>query len=396
MQNKFKRMIVFFVTCSSLIGANLIAAEKSVPQDQAQAKAVMSNVYDSYVKIIPYAYSSKNLCTDLKNKKEKEELLKNLNDLSVFFKSAKHAEFFQKPGFKPSLAAITNHIDETIISVESDSFIFAQKRLNVIGALCVTCHSQLPESVSKNAFRENIIREKRERFDSNFSYANYLYLVRRFDESKEYFNKSIDEALSVSGKNINQEVATSLRKILSIDTKIQFNYAKTLAFIEKWSKDSRLSLSDRKTVVRWGESLKGWKDFDPKSIKSMPKFIEKHLSPLDLKKEIIFSGEEDVTLLISSGVLLNYLVENPNSDLAPEILYWLSLSEHRMGQSYFFSLGDLYLKDCIRKYPSSPYAKKCYQEYADSIEAGYSGSSGTDIPANEKRELIKLKSLLKN
>jgi hypothetical protein len=127
----------------------------------------------------------------------------------------------------------------------------------------------------------------------------------------------------------------------------------------------------------------------------MPSFIEKNLSPLDMKKEIIFTGEEDVTLLISSGVLFNFLVENPDSALAPEILYWLSLAEHRMGQSYFFSLGDLYLKDCIRKYPSSPYAKKCYQEYADSIEAGYSGSSGTDIPAGEKRELNKLKSLLK-
>ncbi|MDO9181111.1 MAG: hypothetical protein Q7U04_01820, partial [Bacteriovorax sp.] len=67
----------------------------------------------------------------------------------------------------------------------------------------------------------------------------------------------------------------------------------------------------------------------------------------------------------------------------------------RMGQTYFFSLGDLYLKDCIRKYPASPYAKKCYQEYSDSIEAGYSGSSGTDIPASERRELLKLKSLLK-
>lgn len=362
---------------------------------EAQAKAVMNNVYDSYVKIIPYAYSSKNDFGRFKNKKDKEELLKNLTDLSDFFKSAKHAEFFQKPGFKPSLEAISNHIDETILSVQADSFIFAQKRLNVIGALCVTCHSQLPDSVAKNVFRDNIKQEKRERFDSDFSYANYLYLVRRFDEAKKYFEKSIDTTLAETGNGSNQQILAALRKIISIDTKIKFNYENALSSIEKWKKDKRFSKNDNKMFNRWEETLKSWKGFTPASVKSIPKFIEKHLSPLDLKKEIIFMGEEDITLLISSGVLLNFLVENPTSELAPEILYWLSMSEHRMGQSYFFSLGDLYLKDCIKKYPKSPYAKKCYQEYADSIEAGYSGSGGTDIPPNEKQELIKLKSYLR-
>ncbi len=362
---------------------------------EEQAKAVMGNIYDSYVKIIPYAYSTKNLSESLKNKKDKEDLINNLSDLSLFFKSAKHAEFFQRPGFKPSLEAISNHLDETILSVEADSFIFAQKRLNVIGALCVTCHSQLPDSVSKNAFKENVKSEKRERFDSDFSYANYLYLVRRFDESKKYFHKVIDEALAKSQNISNREVVASLRKIISIDTKIKFNYEKASEAIAKWEKDPRFSLNDKKMINRWGMSLKKWKGFTPSAIKAITGFIGINLSPLDMKKEIIFSGEEDITLLISSGVLLNFLVENPKSEHAPEILYWLSMAEYRMGNSYFFSLGDLYLKDCIRKYPASPYAKKCYQEYADSIEAGYSGSAGTDIPINEKKELIKLKSLLK-
>ncbi|MGZ3788384.1 MAG: hypothetical protein ACXVLQ_07655 [Bacteriovorax sp.] len=380
--------------CAMVFGA-LSSDAFSIEPTQAQAKAVMGNVYDSYVKIIPYAYSTKNISDRLKNKKEKEELVKSLTDLSQFFKAAKHADFFQRPGFRPSLDTINNHLEETILSVEADNFVFAQKRLNVIGALCVTCHSQLPESVSKNAFGDNIKKEKRESFDSDFSYANYLYLVRRFDDAKNYFEKAIEAGLTKSDKYANQEVVSSMRKIISIDTKIKFDYEKAQAFIEKWKKDKRLSSSDKKMVNRWEATLKTWKGFDPSSIKSMPKFIEKYLSPLDLKKEIIFTGEEDITLLISSGVLLNFLVENPNTELAPEILYWLSLVEHRMSQTYFFSLGDLYLKDCIRKYPTSPYAKKCYQEYADSIEAGYSGSAGTDIPVEEKRELIKLKSLLK-
>lgn len=395
MEDNSIKKIVKYIFYSMALGA-LPSAAFSIDPSEAQAKAVMSNVYDSYQKIIPYAYSTKDISNGLRNKKEKEELLKNLTDLSQFFKNARHAEFFQRPGFRPSLETINNHLEETILSVETNNFIFAQKRLNVIGALCVSCHSQLPQSVAKNAFGGDVKKEKRERFDSDFSYANYLYLVRHFDESIIYFDKAIESALGKLDKSASLEIISSLRKIISIDTKIKFDYDKAKASIEKWEKDSRLSSNDRKMVKRWGDSLKTWKGFDPNSIKSMPDFIEKHLSPLDLKMEIIFTGEEDITLLSSSGVLLNYLVENPGTELAPEILYWLSMTEHRLSQTFFFSLGDLYLKDCIRKYPASPYAKKCYQEYADSIEAGYSGSSGTDIPIEEKRELLKLKSILRN
>lgn len=388
---KFFQGAFFIGLCTSAV----FASEQS--DQQAQAKAVMGKVYDSYVKIIPYAYTTNYNFKEFGNKKrEKAELLKNLTDLSQFFKNARHAEFFQRPGFRPSLETINNHLEETILSVESDNFIFAQKRLNVIGALCVSCHSQLPESVAKNAFGNEILKEQRDRFESDFAYGNYLYLVRRFPESKIYFEKSLNKTLSNENKNSNPDIIAALGKILAVDTKIKFDYAKANAFLEKWEKDKRLSLNDIKKVQRWSLDLKKWKGFDPTSIKSPSVLISKYLSPLDMKKEIHFAGEDDITFLISSGLLLNFLVENPETSYAPEILYWMSLAEKRMAQTYFFSLGDLYLKDCIKKYPSSPYAKKCYQEYADSIEAGFTGSSGTDIPVEELKELKKLKSLLLN
>lgn len=394
MEGNFVRRILVatFLLSSSVLS---FAIDKGEDKGEGEARAVMNNVYESYTKIIPYVYSNNFQSNKLSNKKEKEELLKNLTDLSLFFKNAKHAEFFQRPGFRPSLETISNHLDETILSIDSNNTVFAQKRLNVIGALCVTCHSQLPASVSQNTFGDNIIKEKRERFDSDLSYANYLYLVRRFDDSKKYFEMALDTELNKNNSTINNEVVGALRKILSIDTKIMFDAKKAEQFIKKWESDKRLSKNDLKMIGRWKTDLARWSGFKPSEVKSLPDFIAKHLTRLDLKKELLFTGEDDVTLLVSSGVLLNFLVDHPESELAPEILYWLSLSERRMSQSYFFSLGDLYLKDCIKKYPASAYAKKCYQEYADSIEVGFSGSAGTDIPAEEKRELAKLRALLK-
>jgi hypothetical protein len=363
--------------------------------EQEQAKAVMGNVYGAYTKLLPYIYSTNPTATAPKMKQSKSDLVKNLTDLSEIFKSAKHADFFKRPGFRPSLETINNHLEETIITVQSGNFIFAQKRLNVLGALCVSCHSQIPQSVAKNAFGDNVVKESRESFDSDLSYANYLYLVRRFDESRTFFEKAINDGLDKNSRYSHQELLSALRTALSIDTKITFNADKTEFFIKKWEGDKRLSSSDRKMLSRWKTDLSHWKSFTPAEVKSIPDFISKHLVKLDMKKELMFSGEDDVTLYVSAGVLQNYLVEHPSTDMTPEVLYWLSIIERRMNNTYFFSLGDLYLKDCITKYPASAYAKKCYQEYADSIEAGYSGSSGTDIPLEERKEMARLKALLK-
>jgi hypothetical protein len=366
----------------------------SIEESQLQAKAVMGEVYESYVKIIPYIYSPEKLMGGSSDPNVTKDLITNLTSLAKAFKNSKHDTFFKRPGLEASHITISGHLDETVTYISSGNFIFAQRRLQEIGSLCISCHTQLPKSVTKNAFGDNITRERRELFDSDYAYANYLYLIRQFDESKKYFEKAMESDFNNTGVSADRRVISSLRRMVSIDTKINFNFAKAKALLDQWSADKRVLRSEKMVIKSWADDLASWKDFKPNSAGDISTFIEKNLKPLDQKKEKMFTGEKDMTLLVSSGVLFNYLIEKPETKLAPEILYWLSFGEKRLSLSHYFSLGDTYLKDCIRKYPDSPFARKCYAEYADSIEAGYSGSSGTNIPKEEKDELNALKSLI--
>ncbi len=377
-----------------LISHISFAAEaKKGSSETTSARAIMDGVYDSFVKVIPYVYSDESRGgMMLKDSQQKVELLKNLTDISDYFKSARHVEFFQRPGFRPSLETINHHMDDTIRAVKSDNFAFAQKRMKALTALCISCHSQLSENASQNAFGVAINKATRETFDSDFAYANYLFLVRRFSDSEKYFDLAIEKALK---ENQEHELYSSLRKEISIHTKIELDVKKAQSFIAKFENDSRLPPMAKSSLVSWKKSLEKWKSFKPGKVKSIDRFIKTYLVPIESQKGQTAGGENDVTLLVASGVLSKYLTDHPKTPLAPEILYWLSIAERRLSNTYFFSLSDLYLKDCIKLYPKSRYAKKCYAEYAENIEFGYSGSSGTDIPVEEKQELERLKGYLK-
>ena len=370
-----------------------------------QAKAVMGSVYESFVKIIPYVYADKSSVDSMSIKKNQEELIANLTDISNLFKGAKHVEFFQKPGFKPSLDTINSHLEDTILSLQSQNYVFAQSRLKAVTALCVSCHSQLSDSMAKNAFGEAIGKEKRSRFESDYAFANYLYLVRRFTESINYFEMSIKSNLEKSQNSSNskvfddnsngQEIMGAIRRVLSIYTKINLNSEKAIAFLKKYQSNKSISKFNKVTINTWITSLERWKNFDPNKPIMIEDFIAKYLEPIEITKEKTKTEDGDITLLIASGILSKYLSENSQTSLAPAILYWLSLSERRLSNTYFFSLSDLYLKDCITLYPKSPYAKKCFREYEENLTFGYSGSAGTDIPEGEKRELEKLRKLIR-
>jgi hypothetical protein len=376
-----------------VLSASAVSIDFFPEDSRAEAKTVMKNVYESYVKIIPYIYSSEKVMDISINEDEKVKLINNLTDLSKYFKESKHDKLFQTPALESSLLVINDHLKNTISYVKSGNFVFAQKRLNEIGSLCISCHTQLPVNISKESFGYDLVKEKRMTFDSDYSYANYLYMVRDFNESKKYFEKSIESSLG-SSKTMNK-IIPSLRKIVSIDTKVQFNYVKAISLLGKWSTDSRLLSSDREIVMNWKRDLLSWKGFDVAKIESIPSFIKNNLMVIDKNKEILISGDKDMTLLISSGVLSKYFIDNPNSKQAPEILFWMAIAERQLSQSFFFSLGDTYLKNCIRNYPQDPFAVKCYRELALGVTASFSGSGGTNIPTEEKKELHDLKKMLK-
>jgi hypothetical protein len=147
----------------------------------------------------------------------------------------------------------------------------------------------------------------------------------------------------------------------------------------------------------WIKQFKQWEKEDIFELKDPTEdqvkiFIQKHLEKPSHNQNA--ENPNVVNYLYASGILFEFFSRHPKSALTPDILYWLAVCDRGVNNNFFFSLADIYLKDCITQFPKAPVAQKCYKEYEENTIASYSGSSGTKIPDDAKQELLKLKSLI--
>ncbi len=57
-------------------------------------------------------------------------------------------------------------------------------------------------------------------------------------------------------------------------------------------------------------------------------------------------------------------------------------------------LHPLYFEACVRRDPHSTTARSCFQRYEEAVYAGFTGSGGTNIPADITVKLAGLRKLM--
>lgn len=91
------------------------------------------------------------------------------------------------------------------------------------------------------------------------------------------------------------------------------------------------------------------------------------------------------------GELYRALINETDRSKIADWLYWLALSDRVLEYRFYYSLADMYLKQCMLEYSDDPMAQSCYREYENYIVFFYSGSGGTHIPDEVKAEMETLK-----
>lgn len=370
----------------SKIGLSLVICSTVYATSTSQG---MNKAFAALSDLIPFITHSEKFM----DKKNEKFIVKEIEELQKAFEGVKHESLIKEDIFQPSYSLIKENITGTLSAFKSGRKDYAHWRLKETTSMCLDCHTRLPQSYS-SSFQNGKNTVDVSKFDNSYDIGIANLLVRRYVDAKTYFLQSIDDAI-ISKRTEN--ILLPFKQILLIETKVLKNPQNMISLLDKYKAKKEISAEYRGVMNGWFKRLNYWKgntllSKGIESDKHLRKFIDKEL--ITLKQKPLYNEGYDVDLLIVSGLLSNYYFENPTTILAAEISYWVGWAEKNLKRERFFSSGDLFLKQCIKRYPTHPVARKCFEEYKESIEFDFSGSSGTHIPEDIKKELDNLEGLL--
>lgn len=350
----------------------------------------MNRAFNALMDLVPYL-TDDNKFMETKNAKVVE---KGIAELQTAFKEAGHDSLLKEDLFAPSYTVIHQNLSDSLSSFRKGNKDYSYWRLKEVTSHCLDCHTRLPPSHA-SSFQNGKVQIDPSKFESVYNLGVAQLIVRRYVDAKASFNRDIQDRLI---KKDVEEIDLPFKQLLLIDTKVLKNPVNLIALFKTYQKNEAVPEIQRLLLKSWIEDLEHWKGnkYIVNGIKSdsdVERFIKDELRPLE--NETLYDGSHDVPLLMTTGILSNYLFENPTSKMAPEISYWMGWTEKYLKREQFFGSGDLFLKQCIKRYPGHAVAKKCLEAYRESVEFEFSGSGGTKLPADIKLELLSLEKLIK-
>lgn len=356
-------------------------------EESANTSVLMRQFLEHLKQLKKYSMSDEKF-SDPKNTLE---ISSQLHDFAQAAKAANHDPVLSHENFKFSRQVLESHISETEKVFQSGNKAFARWMLNSTMSVCMSCHSQMPGP--NRSFFEF---EKPESYFSEFEQAEFLFATRDFEKASEMYDKIINRNLKFDDK---LQVEKALERQVAYYSRIKRDPTGAIKKFKTYLKVQNLSESSLRDIKNWIQQFQNWEKqayFDPKksSEKEILSFAKKYLDP-DAPRAINESyGPDLVTYLYASGVLYEYLYSHPKVQSAPEVLYWLAMSDRLVNNNFFYSLADMYLRECIVQYSAQPIAKSCYREYEKEMIFSYSGSSGTHLPEEVVEDLKNLKKLI--
>lgn len=359
-----------FLILSLSLTASLLAS--------VETKLLMRDVLENYLKLLPSLYEENNV----------EEMKTRLDNLDKSFEKAGHNKMLTRSNFSPSLKVMSNSFKEIKNTLNNKNYNFAAYRTKKVVSTCISCHSQLPKPLYpkvETGYASLINTYVRTDFEKGL----FSYMLRDYERAIKFLKQDFEKSLkNKDGKYKSEDILKTILKIYIVNLDDVEN-AKKYYFRLKNRNDINKNLKE--TISTWYESLNNYNEIKGKNINE---YIAKHLKPIESEIKSSYIHENDVAIFKMQSMLNKYSFKKGQKNEA-EIMYWLGMIENREDSIYLTSLGDLYLKECVEKYPRSKQATKCLKAYEDSLTFSFTGSAGTSIPPEVQKEISRLKKLIK-
>ncbi len=348
---------------------------------QENLNQIMTEIGKTMVEIYPLVVANRKLTSA-----ETESITHALLQLSNLFAAAKPFINLKSDGYQISYEFVSEYLKVVKSVLENYPVDYARGYLYALGEICASCHTQ--DSTLRTLFSSTA----RDNFDNDYAYAEFNYMTRNYGEAIKYY----DKFLATPEKKTELEIIQPLQRIITVYTQVNNRPADGITHLQKY-----LNLKDHttETKIQLENWIHGLKELNmisvqgnrPVAFNELKQYVSEYLGNLDdLIMSNQWNADQEVQRVWLRGQLYHYLNRNPDASETPIILYWLAVVDRSIAYNFYFSMTDLYLKQCVLKYPKHPYARRCYQEYREYIDYTYT-RNGDPIPEgikNEIREIV--------
>lgn len=317
------------------------------------------------------------------DKKQQKQLKDSVEKLIVLFDRAKTHINTKSPTYRISFDVIKTQLAHARSANKYKNFNYTKSILKDVSSVCTSCHTQ---DMKKRSLFPNV---KREAFGSDYEYAEFSYMTRDYKTAVEYLTKSINSNTEME----ETELLSIMKQMITIYIQIYYQPDDAIELLNRLKNYKHHTKFSKKTLEEWLAGIAELKK-DKRALNSIKNIdqlnieVNKILGDLHEPGSAQFPNKrERIARLWLRGALYHYLNTKPSREEVPIILYWLAIVDRSINFSIYYSLSDMYLKECILEYTSHPYARKCFEEYKENIILSYSGSRGTDIPDDIQDEL---------
>ncbi|WP_455222168.1 hypothetical protein [Kaarinaea lacus] len=373
-----------WIIIASLVFLVLIAATKITEKSSAvSVNEIMAEIGQTMEDLFPTLFDEKSM----EQPAGQKQLYESVKKLDALFNEAKPHFDIKSPTYRISFDVIHAQLTNAMVAMKYDNYRHATNTVKEFVAICSSCHTQ--DSKLRTLFSD----VGRTQFNSDLQFAEFNYMTRNYDTAIKYYEKYLKATDNLS----EVELMTIMKRILTINTQVYNRPEDAIKELNKLKDYPGHTKFSRKNLEEW---LGGLKELEKQqaskvnnpNFEQLKGYVDKILGPLDDPGTADFpSKKEKVSRVWLRGLLYHHLNTQPPREEIPVILYWLSIVDRSIDYSFYYSLADMYLKECMLQYTSHPYAKKCYDEYEAYVTFSYSGSRGTDIPDDIADELKALK-----
>jgi hypothetical protein len=345
-----KKIIPFIFV---VIFSTLLFAQKSPPSQEIPSSMV--RFLAEIETLQPFMVSQKRFAAS----ENQFNIQTRLNTLAQISTELKHEQRLDTPFFGAITKLLPRHMLELKEAFQAGHKEYARDLLNATLDGCSSCHSQV------SAKNSHLWKFSPDTVDgTTFEKAEFLFAVRQYDEALTLYRKVVDDFKPNKIEPVTQDVQDALHKKLNILVRSKMDLKAARKEIERDLGKPELP-EPVKVLLRSNlESITQLqKIFMPNVATAKTKEIETFAATvLGRTSDTGWFGQKNVVpQLFVSAILYQFVQTHSAKDLSPSIYYWLAKCENRISKNYF-PLSELYLRECVERYPLSYEAKLCFNE----------------------------------